>query len=322
VGQQQNTTRKRQLSYLRLSITDRCNLRCQYCMPECGVDKQHHHDILRFEEYLAIIEALIPLGIKKVRITGGEPLVRRGVVGFVESLSALVGIEDVGMTTNGVLLPTMAQALYKSGLRRLNVSIDSLDQRVYADITRGGSLNQVLEGIELAKNIGFSPIKLNMVYIQGINDGELDRFIDLSQKGYHVRLIELMPIGEAAQWSKERFVKLDDVLSQREDLVRASQKDSGVCRYYKSLVHGGLVGVITPISEHFCDRCDKIRITADGMLKTCLHSEDEIDLKPYISNPEHLRAVVLEALRIKPLRHELDGLSSSSSKRNMVAVGG
>lgn len=315
-------TLNRPIRYVRLSITDRCNYRCQYCMPESGIDKQCHSDILRFEDYLDILSNLVALGAQKVRITGGEPLVRRGAVDFVKSVCHMDGILDVGLTTNGALLEELGMLLYEAGLRRLNISLDSLKPEVFRDITRGGHLDQVLRGIEAAKDIGFDPIKINMVYIQGINDMELESFVALSNQNLEVRLIELMPIGQAAQWAKERFVKLDDLFTNRPDFVRESSADSGVCRYYRHMDHGGLVGVITPISDHFCTNCDKVRITADGMLKTCLHSDEEVDLKPFLYQPEAMQNAILEALACKPQRHSLDGDNISQSGRNMMAVGG
>ncbi len=315
-------TLNRPIRYVRLSITDRCNYRCQYCMPEIGIDKQCHSDILRFEDYLDILKTLVELGAQKVRITGGEPLVRKGAVNFVKSVCDLDGIMDVGLTTNGALLEELGEPLYEAGLRRLNISLDSLKPDVFRDITRGGDLDQVLKGIEVAKAIGFDPIKINMVYMQGINDGELESFVALSDQNLEVRLIELMPIGEAAQWSKERFVKLDNLFANRTDFTREPAADSGVCRYYRHGEQGGLVGVITPISEHFCTNCDKVRITADGMLKTCLHSDEEVDLKPFLYQPEAMKTVILEALACKPQRHGLDGNNISLSARNMMAMGG
>lgn len=315
-------TLDRPIRYVRLSITDRCNYRCQYCMPETGIDKQCHSEILRFEDYLDILKNLVELGAQKVRITGGEPLVRRGAVDFVKSVCDLDGIVDVGLTTNGAFLDKFAEPLFEAGLRRLNISLDSLKPDVFREITRGGDLSEVLSGLEAAKAIGFDPIKINMVYIQGINDMELESFVALANQNFEVRLIELMPIGEAAQWSKDRFIKLDDLFSNRPDFVREPAADSGVCRYYRHVAHGGLVGVITPISDHFCTSCDKVRITADGMLKTCLHSDEEVDLKPFLYQPDAMKNAILEALACKPQRHSLDGQNISQSARNMMAVGG
>lgn len=310
------------IKYVRLSLTDRCNYRCQYCMPQEGIDKKAHHDILSYEAYLKILRVMVDLGANKVRLTGGEPTVRKGLVSFIQALSDLEGITDLGLTTNGATLKTHAKALYDAGLKRINISLDSLNPQTFKALTRGGDLTDVLEGIQMAKQVGFDPIKINTVVIKGTNDHEMDDFVNLTKEGFEVRFIELMPIGEAAEWSKDRFLKLSHLFDQRHDLVREISADTSVCQYYCHVDHGGLVGVITPLSDHFCSQCHKLRVTSDGMLKTCLHSEEEVDLKPFIDDPVALRHAVVTALDRKSPRHYLIEEGVSRSKRNMVRIGG
>lgn len=314
----------RPLKYLRLSVTDRCNLRCIYCMPLKGVASQGHGGTLSYEGYIEIVEALVPLGLEKVRITGGEPLVRKGIVAFVASLSAVGGIKSVVMTTNGLLLPEYAKALKEAGLERVNISLDAIDTQVYSHISRVQGSESTLSGLKAALAEGLVPVKLNAVYLKGINDGEIEGLMALTGPQVALRFIELMPIGEAAQWSKEHFSPVEPLLKSHPELERVSQWDSGVAKYYRHAKTQGLVGAITPISDHFCATCDKVRLTSDGILRTCLHSDDEVDLKPYLGlrdGGETLRQVVMKALAAKPARHFLNQ-GQAPAKRNMVTMGG
>lgn len=293
-------------------------------MPESGVENHGHQNTLRYEAYLEIIEALVPLGLEKIRITGGEPLVRKGVVDLVRGIKAIDGVSTLVMTTNGELLESYALALKEAGLDRVNISLDAVEATCYAAITRGGDVNQALKGIEAAVKAGLVPVKLNMVYIKGVNDHQLKPLMALTGDQVMLRLIELMPIGEASTWSRDHFEAVQPVLDATEALIRVPYADSGVAKYYKNLETGGLVGAITPISDHFCHSCDKIRITSDGLLRTCLHSDSEVDLKPYIGQNDGgrgIREIVLGALQQKPKHHKL-GESNQAVKRNMFSMGG
>lgn len=312
----------RNIKYLRLSVTDRCNLRCLYCMPEAGIQKQDHESILRHEEYIQIVKAMAELGVTKVRLTGGEPLVRKGISSLIEGIRSIDGIEDISITTNGILLEDKAEEIKNAGIKRLNISIDSLDKEVYRKLTRGGDLDLVLRGIEKALKLGFSPIKINVVIIKGTNDHEIDSFINRFDPSIEIRFIELMPIGEAASWSKENFMDLGEHFASRNDLELAPDHgNGGPCRYYRH-TSGRFVGVINPISDHFCESCNRLRVTADGMLKTCLHDKSEINLIPHLSDAENLKRVIIDGVKSKPKAHELNKIDSVPIARNMYTIGG
>ena len=314
----------RTIEYLRLSVTDRCNLRCRYCMPEAGVEKQRHEDILRNEECIRIVETMAGLGITKVRVTGGEPLVRKGLASLIAGIRNIPGIKDISLTTNGILLEQQLQELKEAGITRLNISLDSLNRETYRQLTRGGDLDMALRGIEKALSLGISPIKINVVLIKGVNDHEVDDFLNVFHPSIEVRFIELMPIGEAAaSWSKENFLNLSEYFSNRSDLVPAPlHGDGGPCRYYRHTKTGRSVGVINSISDHFCASCNRLRVTADGMLKTCLHDSSEVNLKPYLKDPDALREVIVSAVNKKPESHSLNREDSVPIIRNMYTIGG
>jgi cyclic pyranopterin phosphate synthase len=265
------------------------------------------------------------LGVEKVRVTGGEPLVRKGVVEFVEALNVIAGIKEVVLTTNGILLEDYAKALKAAGLKRINISLDSINADIFRDITRIGDVTKVFKGIEVAKEVGFDPIKINMVYMAGVNDGELQKMMALSGPKVQVRLIELMPIGEAAKWSKKHFASVESVLANQANLRRQPLLDSGVARNYMNDETGGLIGLITPISDHFCHDCDKVRLTSDGFLKVCLLDDFEVDLKPFLDDKmteSALRECIEDALLNKQSRHSLTRDEKLPIKRNMVSMGG
>lgn len=327
----------RGINYLRLSITDRCNLRCSYCMPEQGVCKQAHGAILRNEEFVKIATAMVKLGVEKIRLTGGEPLVRRGVASLLYDLNALQGIREVTLTTNGTLLADQLPDLVQAGLKRINISLDSLNPHTYSALTRGGNLSDALRGIESAKELGLDPIKLNVVLIKGVNTEEIEDFLQLAETGVEVRFIELMPIGEAASWSKEQFVDVSRLVGEREDLVPVLKHGhGGPCRYFKRVGGKGIVGIINPLSAHFCGECNRVRVTSDGMLRTCLHSNEDVDLKPFLrSDFEHvqhpnwvakpvmsLETAILQAVSIKPERHRILEAGQPLVERNMNRIGG
>ncbi|MDR0852374.1 MAG: GTP 3',8-cyclase MoaA [Clostridiales Family XIII bacterium] len=309
----------RNINYLRLSVTDLCNLRCIYCMPEEGVVKRSHYDILTVEEIGEIVDSAASLGITKIRLTGGEPLVRRGILDIVRKVAGTPGIEEVCLTTNGVLLPQMADELKSAGVDRVNISMDSLDPETYQRITRIGTLEAALYGVRAALEAGLTPIKINAVLMGGVNTDDIRPLIELTKQGdISVRFIEVMPVGECAEWSKERFVNNDMVLDM--DPALEFIGTNGVSRLYRHRDGIGSVGLISPISAHFCPGCNKIRVTSDGKLKPCLHSSEEIPIKG-------LRGAALtEAIRNgilgKPLKHNLGAGNVSESLRNMNAIGG
>jgi cyclic pyranopterin phosphate synthase len=309
----------RNIDYLRLSVTDLCNLRCIYCMPETGVEKRTHDEILSVEEIEEITAAAASLGIRKVRLTGGEPLVRRGIDDILHVVADTPGIEEVCLTTNGVLLTEQATAVKKAGVDRVNISIDSLDPDIYARITRGGSLEEAISGIRSALDAGLTPIKVNAVLMGGINEVSVKPLIALTKDhDIHIRFIEVMPVGECADWNKERFISAESILEADPSLAFCG--NDGVSRMYRKPGHTGTVGLISPISSHFCPGCNKIRITSDGKLKPCLHSGEEINLKGLhgAALTDAIRRGILE----KPLKHGLEGGAASNSVRNMNAIGG
>lgn len=311
----------RDLTYLRVSITDRCNLRCTYCMPVEGVETMPHDELLSYEELYSVIEKFVSLGVKKLRITGGEPLVRKDVVKFIEQVAKLDKLEDIAMTTNGLLLKELALPLKKAGLHRVNISLDTLDQNRYKLMTRGGELKSVLEGIQTAKEVGLK-IKLNCVVNKGINDDEVGRFIQLTQDwGVDVRFIELMPIGQNIQYAQEHFYSNEIILNQFPELKPVKAEDpSSPARYYQLDGAKGKVGLISPLSCNFCAYCNRLRLTPDGKLKPCLHSDIEIDLKTALRNNQDILPLILESYQIKPEKHLLD--EHKMIARQMSQIGG
>ena len=310
----------REISYLRISVTDRCNLRCIYCMPPEGVEKCRHREILSFEEIEEIARTAVALGVRKIRITGGEPLARLGTVGLCGMLGRIQGVEDLSMTTNGTLLPQTADALFRAGIHRINISLDTLQAEKYRAITRGGRLEDALAGIRAAEKAGMSPIKINTVLIGGFNDGEIADLVDLTRRApLEVRFIELMPIGSAAPFGPEAYLPCQTVLERVKQLQPVDT--SGVAERYRLPGAPGLVGLIRPLSHHFCAQCDRLRLTADGKLKPCLHSADEIPLRGL--HGDALRQQILEAVRRKPSQHgALAWDQRSDSERNMNEIGG
>ncbi len=314
----------RKIDYLRISVTDLCNLRCKYCIPEKGVSLKGHDDILGFEEIERIVQEAAALGVTKVRITGGEPLVRRGITELVRLVALVPGIRDIAMTTNGLLLAEYAQQLKEAGLHRVNISLDTLDPDKYREITRGGDLTQVLEGIRMARAVGLTPIKINAVLIGGFNDMEIEQFVELTrQEPLDVRFIELMPIGEASTWSAEHFIPNETVLKRMPELAPLAVQDAqSPARYYTLPGAQGKVGLINPISSHFCAACNRIRLTADGKLKPCLNADTEISLLEALRGDGSLSERILEAIRLKPESHHILGSDFKPVSRNMHQIGG
>lgn len=319
--------RGRRINYLRLSVTDRCNLRCRYCMPAQGVPWLPHDDILRFEELERIARQAVALGLCKIRVTGGEPLVRKGVVGFLERLVAVPGLQSLVLTTNGVLLAQMAQDLRRAGVERLNVSLDSLRPATFAQITRGGSLQQVLDGIAAAEAAGFPPVKINTVVMRGVNDDEVVDFAELTaQQSYTIRFIEYMPTGDRAAW-RANWVSGPEILrklERRYTLEPLTAADpNGPARYFRIAGAAGKLGIITPISNHFCDRCNRIRVTASGVAKACLFARGGIDLKPYLrAGDEALREALRQIATHKPAGHSLLNPQPEYAPFSMAGIGG
>lgn len=307
----------RDITYLRISVTDLCNLRCKYCMPESGVESLCHSDILTLEEIVEIVKVAAKNGIKKIRLTGGEPLVRRGFVNLCKEISKIEQIEDIAITTNGVNLKNMADDLFENKVRRLNFSLDTLVKEKYNDITRRNDFDKTMESLFYAIEKGFK-VKLNVVLIGGFNDDEIENFVKLANDyDLEVRFIELMQIGETANWSKDKFVSNNIVLEK----VPTLEFDgiSGVAKIYKIKGQKGKIGLISPISCSFCSDCNRIRLTSDGKLKPCLHSKDEINLKGL--SGEELEEVFKRGIFDKPEKHHLED-GKSESARDMNKIGG
>ena len=312
----------RTIDYLRVSLTDRCNLRCIYCMPEDGIVKKTHNDIIRFENLEKIINAFAELGIKKVRFTGGEPLILNGLEKLIKYTSSLPSIEDVSLTTNGILLADMAEELKKAGLNRVNISLDTLKKDKFKEITRGGDINKVLSAIEKCIDIDLKPVKINTVLMKGINDDEVENFINLTKDmPLHVRFIELMPIGEVLKFFEKSSMKIDEIINNHKELIHIKDK-SNVASVYKIDCAKGTVGFISPISCKFCSDCNKIRLTSTGTIKPCLHSEEEINLKPYVNDEDMLRSVIKDAIYNKPDEHHLETDKKSKTHKMMYQIGG
>jgi len=302
---------KRPINYLRISVTDRCNLRCIYCMPSEGVCLIPREDILSYEEICTVAKVAAELGISKVKITGGEPLVRSGLPKLVRMLAQIAEIDDLSLTTNGMLLAGYAVALKAAGLHRVNISLDTLKPERFKFISRGGNLDDVLKGMEVARAVGLSPIKINMVVMAGINDDELLAFAEKTIKdGWHVRFIECMPFGKTA--NEAIFIPVSEMRKRLETLGRLepcpSKMGNGPAQYYRLPQAKGTIGFITPVSEHFCFGCNRLRLTADGKLRLCLLNEAEIDLRKALrsgKSDEKLKGLIKKAVADKPLRHHL-----------------
>ena len=310
----------RNITYLRVSVTELCNLRCRYCMPEEGVCKKRHEEMLTEDETIAVIEAAAELGIRKIRITGGEPLVKKNILSLCARTAAVPGIEEVCLTTNGTLLPGLAKPLREAGVSRVNLSLDTLDPEKYAWITRRGRVEEALAGLEAALEAGFEKVKVNAVLIGGFNEEDIVPLAELSRShGVDVRFIELMPMVEGA-FGPQAYLPCSAVL---EALPQAEEEppDGGVARLYRLPGAAGRIGLIRPISEHFCARCNRLRLTADGKLKPCLHSSAEFSVKGL--DREGVTAQLVRAIGAKPPRHgELSAFSRSEAGRSMNRIGG
>ena len=317
----------RTINYLRLSVTDRCNLRCTYCMPEDGIGKIAHGDILSYEELYRIARVAVSIGIDKIRITGGEPLVRKGIIRFLHQLAGIPGLVQLVLTTNGMLLEEMAADLRTAGVQRLNISLDSLNPDTFSQISRCGDLTRVLAGIEAAKGCGF-PIKLNMVVMRGINDHEILDFATMATtSAITVRFIEYMPAIREHDWQR-LVVPGSEILArlaQHFTLIPLEQAEmAGPARNFRIPGAPGALGVITPVSQHFCSECNRIRVTASGLAKGCLFAGSQVDLKPSLrTGSTLLLAQALGAIvDTKPARHQMSPEECHHQAFSMSSIGG
>lgn len=312
----------RNINYLRVSLTDRCNLRCKYCMPAEGIPKLDHEDILSFEEVKKIVKAAVTIGINKIRYTGGEPLVLKGIDSLIYETSLIQGIKDISITTNGMLLYDAAEDLKKAGLNRVNISLDTLKADKFSDITRGGDLNKVVQAIHKCISLGYSPVKINTVILKGINDDEIEDFINLTRElPVHVRFIELMPMGEALNLYKEGTITCDEIIRKFSNLSPLINEKSSTSELYKLPNAKGVVGFIRPISCKFCEYCNRIRLTATGNIKPCLHSEKEYNIKESLQDEELLVSTLKGIILGKHFEHNLQQEGSHSGKM-MYQIGG
>ena len=301
----------RRIEYLRISVTDKCNLRCVYCMPLHGLPWLKRAELLSYEEIAEIVRVMAGMGLRRVRITGGEPLVRRDVPSLIGMLAAVPGIRDIALSTNAVLLGDQADALREAGVDRVNVSLDSLrPDRVDAIARRPGSYQQIMDGLAAAERVGFAPIKINVVVMRGRNDDELEDFARLTlERPWHVRFIEVMPVGENLDVSAREYVPAPEMLRRVRAIGELRPVDgppgNGPATYFRFPAAPGTVGVITPMSHNYCDRCNRMRLTADGQLRPCLFGEIQTNLRDPLRNREPLRPLIEHTLRIKPDRHNL-----------------
>ncbi|APC39631.1 GTP 3',8-cyclase MoaA [Clostridium estertheticum] len=313
----------RNINYLRISVTDRCNLRCIYCMPEQGIKKLEHVDILRFEEIFKIVKVSEKLGINKVRYTGGEPLVMKDIDKLIYETSKLQGIEDISITTNGILLGDMASDLKKAGLKRVNISLDTLDDVKFKSITRIGNLDKVMKSIDRCLTLGLKPVKINTVLMRGFNDTEFEDFLNLTREmPIEIRFIELMPIGEGIKIYDKSKISFMEILKNHPELTQIENEKSSTAQMYKIKGAKGKIGFISPVSCKFCADCNKIRLTSTGTIKPCLHSKEEINLKQYLNNEEMLTNTLKQAIFDKPLEHHLEEEKISRSEKMMYQIGG
>ena len=322
---------QRRIDYLRISITDRCNLRCIYCMPEDGVAKVSHTHILSYEELLRLARIAIDMGISNVRITGGEPLVRQDALYLCENIARLPGLKSLTLTTNALLLSRYADDLFRAGIKRINISLDTLKPEKYAKITRKDGFHEVWRGIERALEVGFHPIKLNAVVMRSVNDDELEDLARLTYRyPFHVRFIEFMPFGSEHAGADQHFLAADEILARLQQLGPlnpvSSENSNGPARHYKLPGSMGKIGIISPITHHFCSSCNRLRLTADGKLRTCLFAAQEIDLRTPLRqgcSDSELACILRTAIANKPERHPLKPhLLRKCINRPMVAIGG
>ena len=309
----------RTVQYLRVSVTDKCNLRCVYCMPMEGLPWLKREDLLTYEEIEQIIRVMAPMGLERVRITGGEPLVRQDLPELVKLIAKVPGIRDLSLSTNSVLLADQADALKSAGIDRMNVSLDSLQpDRVDAIARRPGSYPKIMEGLAAAEEAGFAPIKVNVVLIKGQNDDEIRDFAEITrERPWHIRFIEMMPTGANLELSASQFISCDEALRQVREISALEPVPgpfgNGPARYYQFAGAPGTIGVITPMSHNYCDRCNRMRLTADGQLRPCLFGDIQTNLRDPLRAGSDLVPLIEDTLRIKPERHYLIQGSAAGS---------
>lgn len=321
----------RQINYLRISVTDRCNLRCRYCMPEEGIESIEHQQILSLEEIARIVKISTEIGINKVRLTGGEPLVRKNIDQLIAYMSEIKEIDDIAITTNGILFPEMADRLKEAGLNRVNISMDSLIAEKFKYISRYGDLSKVRNGIDKALELGMEPVKINVVVIKGFNDNELLDFAELAYiYPLHIRFIEFMPVGDLLYFKKERMMnssEMKEILDQAYNLNESEKKvkGNGPARYYSIEGGKGSIGFINPMSHQFCSECNRIRMTADGKLRACLYDRREFDLRDALrqgASDEQLKQIFIKVINMKPARHNMNAGWGPDNRRKMYQIGG
>ena len=322
----------RKIDYLRISVTDRCNLRCVYCMPPEGIDLAGAQNILRYEEILRVADIACANGVTSIRLTGGEPLVRKGIVDFIATLSKIPKLNDLSLTTNGVLLKEYATALKAAGLKRVNVSLDTMSRERFKKIARADNLKQVVEGIEEAQKAGLSPVKINMVAIKGFNDDEVADFARLSKSyPYHVRYIEYMPFDTSEGWQRDKCISAKELkeIIERDveplEPVSSMTGGAGPAKRFRFKDAPGEIGFISPVSEHFCGSCNRLRLTSDGKLRLCLFSDTEIDLRTPLrdgSSDEAIRDILFRAAFEKPEKHFINENFFKKCSRTMSLIGG
>lgn len=320
---------QRVIDYLRISITDRCNLRCVYCVPNKGIQLFEHDEVLTYEEIIRIIRVASTLGVKKIRITGGEPLLKKDLPFLISSINRINGIEDISLTTNGTLLKKYAHELKESGLKRLNISLDTFKTHRFRDITRTGNIVDVLDGIEKAERLGFYPIKINMVPIRGINDDEIEDFARITiNSRRHIRFIEYMPFGKRELWSPDKYISTQEIMDRLKaiaELEPVKERKTGPARYYRFKDAEGVIGFISPITHHFCNHCNRLRLTSNGMFRPCLFSETEIDIKSALRkgcDDEEIKRLLKLSIEIKPKCHGLNHQRSIELFKPMSKIGG
>lgn len=320
----------RSISYLRLSLTDQCNLRCLYCTPKPLTGKLESGELLSYEEILRVVRLAVDMGVRKIRLTGGEPLVRHDIATFIRGLAGIEGLEDIRLTTNGVLLQEYADELFKAGIKKLNISLDTLRPERFREITGGNFFERVWSGITTAREMGFAPIKINVVAMNGINDDEFLDFARLSlTEPYQIRFIEFMPMGKDSVWDEEKYISTDTIKKRLETLgpLKPVTTDGmeGPARVFRFAGAVGKIGFISPISHHFCDKCNRLRLTSEGQLRSCLLTDQETNLKEIIRNggsDMDIRNALTATILNKPKGHQLNEKKSGNCHGRMSRIGG
>jgi cyclic pyranopterin phosphate synthase len=322
-------TYNRRIDYLRISITDKCNLRCIYCMPSGGVKLFKDSEILTDDEILRFVRISRRHGLRKVRITGGEPLMRKNIIGLISSIKK-TGVRDVSITTNGIMLSKHAKELKKAGLDRVNISLDTMDPAQYSIITKGGDIDRVWNSIKAAEDAGLTPVKINVVPIRGVNDNEITSFALLSiKKNYHIRFIEFMPATCNGIWKKDKCISSEETMkkiSRLGTLEHLAFRGKGPSRNYRIKGAAGVVGFISPLSDHFCGSCNRLRLTANGQIRPCLFSSIKIDVKTPMrrgASDADIDNLFCQAVQVKPQRHILnEDITSANHIKAMSKIGG